>query len=294
MIDLHTHTNLSDGTYTPAQLIEEAVALKLEALAISDHDTLKGCDEAAPLAAAANLDFVPAIELSTHLEEGRKAGGRSVHVLGYFLLSPPSQDFRQWLKSVQEGRRDRNRRLVHKLQSLGLDITLEEVESLGRNLPGRPHFARILLDKGYVSSIQEAFDVYLEEGKRAYVEREEVSLAEGIRRIAEAGGMPSLAHPIRIANKSISELEQLIERLLKQGLRALEVYHSDHPRELVDQYLALCQRWGMAVTGGSDFHGDTKPGVKLGTGRNGNLSIPRSLLDQLRSSVRTRPCAAAL
>lgn len=282
MIDLHAHTNLSDGSLEPAQLVEEAVRADLEALGVCDHDTLAGYDAAVPIARSAGLELVCGIELSTRMPAAEKPRGKSVHLLGYFLGGSVPADFRSWLTGIQEGRRDRNRRLAAKLQSLGLDVTVEEAEAIGRNLTGRPHFARILLNKGYVASIQEAFDVYLDESARGYVDRCEPSLVEGIQRIRAAGGLPVLAHPVRLLRKNSASLDAMVERLTDDGLGGIEVWHSDHEPKDVEYLSGLSQRFGLAQTGGSDFHGDAKPGVKLGTGLNGNLAIPREVLDRLR------------
>lgn len=282
MIDLHSHTDQSDGTLTPAQLVEAAVQARLEALGVCDHDTLAGYDAALPIAQAAGLELVCGIELSTRMPAAEKPRGKSVHLLGYFLERPAPAEFRQWLGGIQEGRRDRNRRLAARLQSLGLDITVEEAEVLGRNLTGRPHFARLLVGKGYVSSIQEAFNLYLDESAKGYVDRCEPSLAEGIRRIRAAGGLPVLAHPVRLLRKKPDSLDPMVEQLVTEGLGGIEVWHSDHTPKDVEYFQGLADRFGLARTGGSDFHGDTKPGVQLGTGLNGNLAIPREVLDRLR------------
>lgn len=282
MIDLHSHTNESDGSLTAAELIGQAQAIGLEALGISDHDTFTGYDQAVPLARDAGIDLVCAIELSTKMHRPGKPKGRSIHVLGYFLSGPPPRDFRAWLTGIQEARRDRNRRLVQSLQSHGVDVTLEGVEAIGRTLAGRPHFAKILVQKGYVSNIQEAFDVYLDESAKAYVERDEPSFAEGVQRIAAAGGLPCLAHPLRLDKRKGSGVDDLIGGMVESGLRGIEVYYSEHSPGNVERFLGIAQRYGLAVTGGSDFHGDTKPGISLGTGVNGNLAIPRALLDTLR------------
>jgi predicted metal-dependent phosphoesterase TrpH len=284
LIDLHTHSDASDGSYPPPQLVHEAVAIRLEALAITDHDTLSGYDEALPTAEAAGLDLVCAIELSTKLRKPGAPRAKTVHLLGYFVHRPPPAEFREWLKGIQESRRDRNRRLGAKLQSLGVDITLPEVERVGRSLTGRPHFAKVLVQKGYVSDIQEAFDIYLDESAKAYVDRQEPSFAQGVQRIHAAGGLPALAHPVRLLKHSKGRLDDLVASMVDQGLGGIEVYHSDHTRHEIEQFLALARRYNLAVTGGSDFHGDVKPGVCLGTGTNGNLSIPKEILDRLRGS----------
>jgi 3',5'-nucleoside bisphosphate phosphatase len=274
LIDLHTHTDESDGTYTPAQLIDEAVASRLEALGITDHDTLAGYDAALPLARAAGLDLVCGIELSTKLR------GRSVHLLGYFLHQPPSQAFRDWLREMQLSRRDRNVRLAAKLRSMGMDVSIEEVEARGKSLAGRPHFAQVMVEKGYVADTREAFDDYLDESAKAYVDRLEPSFKEGVKKILDGGGMPSLPHPIRVP-KNGEHFESLMGEMLDAGLPAIEVYHSDHSPDDVRFFQEQAERHKLAITGGSDFHGAIKPHIKLGTGA-GNLCVPREVLDRLR------------
>lgn len=276
MIDLHTHTNESDGTYSPFELVDAAAGLGLDALAISDHDTLAGYDAAQPRARERGLDLVCGIELST------KVHGKTVHLLGYFLNGSPADGFRGWLAGMQATRRDRNRRMAERLRSLGIDVSIEEVERRGRSLTGRPHFARLMLEKGYVSTIQQAFDEYLDESAKGYVDREEPQLTLGIERIRAAGGLSSIAHPVRIGYRDPEKLKALVRELSDAGLDALEVYHSDHKPAEVEQYLGLAREFGLGVTGGSDFHGDVKPGIQLGRGA-GNLNIPLEVLERLRA-----------
>jgi predicted metal-dependent phosphoesterase TrpH len=247
----------------------------LDALAISDHDTLAGYDRAAPRARDKGLDLVCGIELST------KFNRRTVHLLGYFLNEPPVDGFRDWLAEMQATRRDRNVRLAERLRSLGMDVTIEEVEKKGRSLTGRPHFAKVMLEKGYVSSIQEAFDEYLDESAKGYVDRQEPDLALGIERIAAAGGISSIAHPVRLGYRDPAQMRKIVSEMRDAGLTAIEVYHSDHRPADVEQFLGLAREFDLAITGGSDFHGDVKPGVRLGSGA-GNLNIPRSVLERLR------------
>jgi hypothetical protein len=169
------------------------------------------------------------------------------------------------------------------LQSLGIDITLEEVQALGRHQTGRPHFAKVLLQKGYVASLQEAFDAYLADHAKAAVEREEPSLHEGIEHIAAAGGLPSLAHPVRLEQGRDSEaLRVLIRELIPCGLQGIEAYHSEHSASDTERFCSIAQEFDLAVTGGSDFHGDNKPSISLGTGHRGNLNLPYSLLEEMR------------
>jgi predicted metal-dependent phosphoesterase TrpH len=279
LIDLHSHTTASDGTTPPGDLIRLAGEAGLEALAITDHDTLAGYEEAVPAAAAAGLDLICGIEISTKLVDPGTGRKKTVHLLGYFF-DGPRPSFRDWIRTLQEYRRDRNRRLVAKLQSLGLDIDLAEVEAYGRSLTGRPHFARLLVRKGYVATVQQAFDQYLDESAKGFVFHETPTIEESVARVREGGGVASLAHPVRLA-RPVEEEIALIERLRDAGMQALEVHHSDHGPLEQERYFTLAQRFGLAVTGGSDFHGKNKPDVRLGVGR-GNVSVGREVLDRLR------------
>ncbi|HEY6391780.1 MAG TPA: PHP domain-containing protein [Bryobacteraceae bacterium] len=279
MIDLHTHTNESDGSYTPAELIDHAVALKLEALAISDHDTFAGYDQAVQPAADAGLDLVCAIEL------GARTSGtprRTVHLLGYFLHQPPSAEFRGWLDELLTNRRERNLRLIDKLRSVGVEIELSDVERIGRTLTGRPHFARVLVHKGYAANTEEAFRRYLGESAAAFVERQQPDANVGIRRILAGGGLPFLAHPGRLGIRDPGIEEHLISSLKDAGLKGIEVYHSDHGPADVERYKELAKKYELAVSGGSDFHGEAKPRVALGSGVGGNVNVPKSVLERLR------------
>jgi len=272
VIDLHSHTDESDGTCSPAQLIEEAVRAGVTTLGITDHDTFKGYDQARAHAPAAGVELICGIELSTKLH------GHSVHLLGYFLDDTGLDDFRTWVLDLQAARRDRNIRLIARLQELGFDITLEEAEARGRGMTGRPHFAQILVEKGYVSNLRQAFDDYLDESAKGYVYRREPQFAEGVDRIRKSGGIASLAHPIRVKG----DVPALMPELCESGLNAIEAYHSDHTPQDTQLYLGLAQHYGLRVTGGSDFHGAVKPGVTLGRGCAGNLHIPEDLVAKLR------------
>lgn len=273
MIDLHSHTNESDGTCSPEELIQEAVRAGVDTLGITDHDTFKGFDQAVPFAAAAGVQLVCGIEISTKLH------GHSAHLLGYFLADNGISDFRTWVLDQQAARHDRNLRLVARLRELGFDITLAEAEARGKGMTGRPHFAQIMVEKGYVANLRLAFDDYLDESARGYVYRREPLFAEGVAHIRNAGGIASLAHPVRVKG----DVAALMPELLDAGLNAMEAYHSDHTASDTALYLGLARKYGLLVTGGSDFHGTVKPGVNLGTGCQGNLSIPEDLLEKLRA-----------
>lgn len=275
MIDLHSHTTASDGSFSPAQLVDEAVRSGVSTLGITDHDTFSGYDRALPLAQQAGIDLVCGIELSTKLH------GHSVHLLGYFLQNAPISAFRDWIRELQESRRERNIRLVARLRELGLDITLEEAQARGGEMTGRPHFAQLLLEKGYVSSLQQAFDEYLDESAKGYVTRREPTFEDAVQRIRQAGGIASLAHPIRLRE----DVSAVLPGLREGGLNAIEAYHSDHSAEQTRFYLRLAAEHGLLVTGGSDFHGSVKPEIRLGSGRAGNLRVPDEVLDRLRAAA---------
>jgi len=289
LIDLHTHTDRSDGSTDPGDLVRLAVREGIEALGIADHDTLAGYDAAVPVAAECGLELVCAVELSTRPNEKSAPGKRepSVHLLGYWLLSPPSAHFRQWLESQQETRRQRNLELVLKLQQLGVAITLSEAETYGRNQVGRPHFARVLCDKGYVANMQEAFDLYLADEAKAAVERDEPTLEAGIRRITDSGGMASLAHPVRLPQRG-PDLANFLERLIDLGLQGIEVFHSEHSAADTAEYAGLARRYDLILTGGTDFHGENKPLIRLGTGMNSNICLTYSFLENMREMCAAR------
>jgi predicted metal-dependent phosphoesterase TrpH len=282
LIDLHSHTNESDGTFSPAQLVAEAVRVGVTALGVTDHDTFAGYDLAVPVAREAGLDLICGIELSTKLH------GHSVHLLGYFLRTDGLGEFRAWIRDLQAARRDRNIRLVARLQELGMDITLKEAEARGRGMTGRPHFAQLMVEKGYVANLRQAFDQFLDESAKGYVYRQEPAFEDGVKWIRDAGGISSLAHPIRVRG----DIPTLVPELCGMGLAAIEAYHSDHSPEDTKLYLELAARYGLRVTGGSDFHGAVKPDVSLGTGCDGNLKIPADLLERLRNGVSAKPKSA--
>jgi 3',5'-nucleoside bisphosphate phosphatase len=299
MIDLHTHTTASDGSVAAPDLIRLALQKGLEALAITDHDTLEGCDEGAPVAADLGLELIVGIELSTRLETHLMElirpwlGSKrlpSIHLLGYFLAAPPPASFRSWILGHQESRHKRNVELVEKLRGFGFDITLHEVSQLGGKLTGRPHFAEFLLRKGYVQNRQEAFDLYLADTAQAAVERDEPGLAESVGVLRQNFAMPVLAHPVRLPfGNEPDAVRVLLDALCSAGLQGLEVWHSEHTPAQQALYENLAQSYGLETTGGSDFHGSHKPSIALGTGINGNISIPRARLHSMRATASRQP-----
>jgi 3',5'-nucleoside bisphosphate phosphatase len=288
LVDLHSHTNESDGTLTPTELVALAKRTGLAAIAITDHDTFAGYEKAKSAAQAAGLDLVRGIELNSILHVSIDDHQRHVHVLAYFPSGAPLPGFSSWLAQGQEDRRTRNRRLIGALQKRGIDITLEEVEARGRSMAGRPHFARILVEKGYAADSDDAFQRYIGETAPSYIERQSQTTEETIQIIRAGAGIPVVAHPIRLSLPR--DLERRVLKQLKDaGLLGLEVYHSEHPPDAQTHYLQLADELKLLPTGGSDFHGAIKPNVDLGTGVNNNIRVPGDFLDRLRAESGGRP-----
>jgi len=282
LVDLHSHTHESDGSLAPEELIALAKNTGLRALAITDHDTLEGYLKARQPATDAGIELICAIELNSRLYFAPPGGDyRSVHLLGYFLAGPPSGPFTARLQKALEDRRTRNGQLINRLRGLGIDITLEEVENRGRTLTGRPHFARVLVEKGYASSFDDAFTRYIGETAPTFVERESQTTEQAIQSIRDAGGIPSLAHPIRLSMTRDGE-RAVILRMKEAGLLALEVFHSEHNADEQAYYSRLAKDLDLLPTGGSDFHGAPKPNVKLGSGINNNIRVPYTIVEQMR------------
>ena len=281
-IDLHSHTDESDGSLKPAELIDLAKQVGLAALAITDHDTFAGYEKASSLTTGGAPQLVQGIELNSRLYAKNDGHMRHARILAYFPLAAPKAGFLEWLKEAQAERRNRNAKLVASLQNAGVEITLAEVESKGRSLAGRPHFARILVDKGYARTLEDAFRRYIGEEAPSYVHRDSKTTEETVALIRQGGGLPVIAHPIRMGLDEQDE-RHVFARCKDAGLLGLEVYHSEHSPERQAYYLQLARELGLAPTGGSDFHGVTvKPDIDLGTGRSGNVRVPFDFLTGLR------------
>ncbi len=282
-IDLHLHTTASDGSLPPEQVIVLAQAAGVSALAITDHDTVEGLPRAIEVGANAGIEVIPGIELSARYGPGGPQG--EIHILGYFL-DWKDAGLHAALGRFRATRHARNPRIIEKLNALGLDITYEEVKALaGTESVGRPHIARVLMEKEYVTSAKEAFDRYLSAGAAAYVPRELPEPADAIAVIRAAGGVPVLAHPSWL-ERADQSIYKICERMKGEGLRGVEVHYSTHRPEQTAQYLETARRLDLLVTGGSDFHGLTKPDIQVGTGR-GTLSVPQKLLEPLRAAAGT-------
>ena len=275
-IDLHIHTTESDGTLTPSQVVRYAKEKGLKAVAITDHDTIHGNEEAIKEGVNEGVEVIPGVEISVDYSPG------TMHMLGYFITSE-DPILNEKLTLLQDSRADRNPRIIEKLNKLGLSLTYDEVVQVsGGGQVGRPHMAQVLMKKGYTKSIKEAFDKYLGKGAPAYLDKFRLSAVEAITMITDAGGIPVLAHPFTLYCKSSDELDALVEKLVNQGLQGLEVYYSEHDERKTSSYKLLAKRYNLAITGGSDFHGKNMKGIDLGTGR-GKLKIPYTALENLKT-----------
>ena len=276
LIDLHAHTTASDGSCAPADLVQKAFDAGLKALAITDHDTLDGLDEALERGRALNFEVVPGVEISAEYKPG------TMHILGYYT-DYKNTDIASRLQVLQEARKNRNPKIAARLNELGFPLTMEEVRAAaGGGQVGRPHFARVMVEKKYVAGTQEAFDRYLTKGAPAYVDKFRLSPVDSIQLIRRAKGLPVLAHPFTLGMDDPQKLEELIFKLKEAGLAGLEVYYSEHTKEMTASYLTLAARLGLLITGGSDYHGISKPEIRLGRGL-GDLAVPYDLLEKLKA-----------
>ena len=271
-IDLHTHSKFSDGTFTPLQLVKYAEEKGLKAFALTDHDTTEGVKEAKSI--ETNVEVISGVEISTRYDK------KEIHIVGLYV-NENDADLNKQLKYYREKRVTRNFEILEKLNSLGVNITIDDVkESCTGDVISRAHIAKALVSKGFVGSYTEAFDRYLGDNKCAYVPRETLNYEESMELITKAGGVPVLAHPL-LYKMSDTNLENMMVKLRQKGLKAVEVYYSTHSNSDTQHIMAMANRVGLIYSGGSDFHGATKPKIDMGTGM-GKLAVPYEILEKIR------------
>lgn len=276
-IDLHTHSTASDGSMKPDELVRYAKVKNLAAIALTDHDTIDGLQDAIKEGQKIGIEVIPGVEISVDFEP-------EMHILGYFG-GEAYKNIADTLAELRRSRDARNLKMLHKLNEMGFNITMEEVEQEAKGeIVARPHFARVLEKKGYVSSMREAFDKYLSSGKPAYFKKEKLTPVQGIQMIREVGGIPVLAHPIYLY-KSPKELDELLGELAGSGLGGIEAVYVDNTEEDTGNLLRLAIKHKLLATGGSDFHGSFKNDIDIGVGR-GNLKVPYELLEKLKAALK--------
>jgi predicted metal-dependent phosphoesterase TrpH len=281
-IDLHIHSTASDGTYSPSDILQMASRVGLMAIAITDHDTLQGSRQALEQGIPSTLHFLTGVEISAQPPAGCASNG-SLHILGYGI-DPNHDELGRTLNKFQQVRNERTHRILERLHHSGIALTMEQVMAeVGQGAAGRPHVASAMVKAGIVADIDEAFQKYLRKGCPAYVGKERLSCIQAFELIQAAGGIPVLAHPYLIPCRGERELTDLVASLCKFGLKGIEVYYTEHPPQAVAQYMALAEQYGLAITGGSDFHGQVTPHVQIGRGT-GGLHVPYSVFEKLISN----------
>ncbi|MDD5006150.1 MAG: PHP domain-containing protein [Candidatus Omnitrophica bacterium] len=270
LADLHLHTNFSDGTFSPAELVEEAKKAGLFCISVTDHDSVAAIDEVKK-EAADSLEVIEGIELSAEIISNE------VHILGYFI-NPNYPRLQTELKKIYEIRRQRVYDMCEKLKKLNIDLEPQEVFDIsGKATASRLHIAMAMLAKGKITNIYEAFSRYIGNKKPAYVGKFSLNPMDAIKLIKEAGGIPVLAHPYA------TKCDELIPSFVKAGLRGLEAYYPEHSEIVTNHYLRIADKYGLLVTGGSDCHGTAKPDVGVG-----KVSIPYELVEKLKEEKRGR------
>ncbi len=266
-VDLHLHTTFSDGTLSPAELVRQAKDVGLSAIAVVDHDTVFGIEPSLEAGQKQRVEVLPGIELTVENQ------GREIHLLGY-LIDYQNQKLKEQLAVLHQNRIERIHKITLKLKKLGVNLEPEAVFKISqKGSPGRLHIARAMVAEGLVSSIYEAFHKYIGDKGPAYVAGFRISPGEGIGLIKAVGGIPVLAHPYTIGD------DEMIPRMVDLGLMGLEVYYSEHSPAQTSNYLKLAKKFGLLLTGGSDFHGAAKPNTKLGV-----VKIPYELVEKLKEA----------
>jgi 3',5'-nucleoside bisphosphate phosphatase len=282
-IDLHIHSTASDGTVSPPEILQIAIQRNIHAIAITDHDTLDGVKEALACGIPSSLQFLTGIEISSNPPPGFSIPG-SLHILGYGIKTDDKK-LNSMLEALQEARTNRNPKIIKRLNQAGLDISLSEVmEKAGTGQAGRPHIAMLMVEKGMVESVNEAFDLFLGKGKPAYVDKPRIASSEVIRIIINAGGIPVLAHPGLVKCESNETVERLVDTLQKEGLKGIEVYYPGHTLAQTEEYKKLAKKNNLLVTGGSDFHGSVYPDIEMGSG-SGDFFVPYLLYNEITKEI---------
>lgn len=278
-LDLHIHSTFSDGTMSPAELVALACKKGLNAISLTDHDTMAGVEPAVQAAEGTALEVIAGLEISVvHADI-------SLHVLGYCMDSK-NPDLNQVLARLQAGRQARNSTILLRLAEQGVHVSSADLKRVSHSgQTGRPHIARIMMELGAVQSMQQAFEQYLGRGACAYVSRTVLAAEEAIRIIRGAGGLAVLAHPLQL-DSTLAKLPDLLQELVPFGLDGLEGYYPTHSAKIRRAIQEIARKFGLLLTGGSDFHGDIKPGTTLAGGK--NVYVPGELLRLMNERLNSR------
>jgi 3',5'-nucleoside bisphosphate phosphatase len=269
--DLHLHTNFSDGTYTPEELVAQAARNKLSAIALTDHDTVEGCERAAIACKAVEIEFIPGAELTAEQNDNE------IHILGYFL-DTQNKKLLEEIAKFQADRQNRIHEMVARLNQLKVPLRVEDVIKLANcRSPGRPHVARALVKAGYCSSLDEAFERFLKKHRPAFVPKTKISAQVAIELIHQASGLAVMAHP------GLNRTDEVIPDLVDAGLDGIECFHTKHSTAVSEHYLEIADKYNLLVTGGSDCHGMSKGRPLIGT-----VKLPYQHVEKLKEAVAAR------
>lgn len=273
-IDLHVHSTGSDGTYTPAELVLEAKKAGLSAMALTDHDSVSGINDALKAGETYGIEIIPGVELSTEYEN------TEIHVVGLFI-DKTNRELQEQLHAFRDNRDNRNLKMIQRLREEGYEISAEEIYKQNPDsVIARPHIARYLVDTGQVKDMQTVFDKLIGDGCICYVDRFKITPMRAVELIHSAGGIAILAHPClyKIPRRTLIEM---LEKMIAAGLDGIEAIYSCNMGSDEKDYRELAEKYGLLISGGSDFHGTNKPYIHLGTGK-GNLKIPYELLQKMK------------
>ncbi|MFP4194383.1 MAG: PHP domain-containing protein [Desulfosalsimonas sp.] len=285
-IDLHIHSSASDGSIDPEQILNRAVECGLAAISITDHDTVEGAAAALSHGIPRNLEFLTGVEISAGFPPGYQASG-SMHILGYGI-SIDNTVLNRLLEKQRYARSSRNPKIIKKLNSIGIKVSLDEITAeAGKTEIARPHIAAHLVRKGYAANVDEAFDSYLGKGRPAYVDKPRIPAREAVEAVDSAEGIAVLAHPGLLPESAFNRLEFLVSELAEMGLGGIEAYYPGHDPKETDLYERIAEKYGLLVTGGTDFHGDINPEISIGCGR-GDLAIPYSVFENLAEALASK------
>jgi len=263
-IDLHIHSTFSDGTASPATIAALAAKSGLTTISLTDHDTMAGTEEIVDAGSRIGIEVIPGLELSV------VHGGKPLHILGYWM-DENDERLLAGLADIQRARKERNKKIVEKLVGLGIPVTMDQLEKLsGHGQAGRPHLARMLMSQGVVKTMNQAFQLYLRKGSCAYVARYEFKAETAIGLIKKAGGLAVLAHPVQF-DSSLSTIPKLLEQLVPMGLDGVESYYPTQSASFRKKLRKITDQYDLLHTGGSDYHGEIRPGTSLGIGLNNGI-----------------------